>query len=216
MTMTSAVERERRKIQQLAREYRKKGYEVTVTPKPADLPRALQGFTPDLVARKPGDNLVIEVKTLRTATSGQLSKLAGVVENLPDWRFELVMTNPRNPLGVEPSARLLNKAEVHARFLTARRLLQDEMVEPAALIAWSAIEGITRLIADHEGMNVEAKGPSFVLKQLFSRGLLAKTAYTVFEKGLEMRNAIVHGYSLPRLGSQEVLKLITHGEALQP
>lgn len=57
-TLTAAA----RRVQELTREYRDRGYEVTVEPGPGQLPGSLSQFRPDLVALKSDDSVVVEVK----------------------------------------------------------------------------------------------------------------------------------------------------------
>ena len=89
---------EHRRLLTLAREYRQKGYVVTVNPAPADLPSALAKCQFDLIAEAPGRTIVVEVRSRDTLTlngAEDLRRLTRLVEALPGWELELVVTNPR-------------------------------------------------------------------------------------------------------------------------
>lgn len=91
---TEQLERER--LLELAEEYRKKGYEVLMPPKPEELPDFLRGYSPDMIVRRGEEAIVIEVKSRTSIASAQyLQGLAQAVEEHPGWRVELVMTNRR-------------------------------------------------------------------------------------------------------------------------
>src|SRR5687768_4274458 len=93
---------ERRRINGVAREYRKLGYQVLVHPGQEELPPFLAGFQPNLIVLSADDKAVVEVRTAETLRdrSRRLPELAGVIDAQPGWRLELVVTNPRN--GTEP------------------------------------------------------------------------------------------------------------------
>jgi hypothetical protein len=75
----------------IARQYTKLGYEVIENPGPASLPSFLRGFSPDLLATKDGDHVVIEIKSSDSLRgSNELTELATIVAQRPDWRFEFV------------------------------------------------------------------------------------------------------------------------------
>ena len=57
--------RERRKIREVAREYRRAGYEVLVEPSGPQVPAFLGDYRPDLIAVGDRESVVIEVKSTR-------------------------------------------------------------------------------------------------------------------------------------------------------
>jgi hypothetical protein len=89
---------EYRRLLKLAREYRKKGYSVTLHPSPDELPPPLANCSLDLVARSDTKTVVAEVRTKENLTlngSEDLRRISESVHQLPGWEFELVITNPR-------------------------------------------------------------------------------------------------------------------------
>lgn len=65
--MRSTSERERRRLDSVASEYRERGYEVKVRPTAADLPDFMVGFEPDLIARETA-NLSLSTSRLETSS----------------------------------------------------------------------------------------------------------------------------------------------------
>ncbi|MFB0506541.1 MAG: hypothetical protein ACETWT_07405 [Thermodesulfobacteriota bacterium] len=59
------------RIEAVAREYRKKGYDVTIEPSSHELPSFLQGFRPDIIARGENEIVIIEVKTQSTLSESR-------------------------------------------------------------------------------------------------------------------------------------------------
>ena len=85
-------------VARVADDYRRRGYEVHIEPASNAIPEFLRGFHPDLIARKPGDSVVVEVKVgTRTSAAEQLREIAERVNQEPGWRFSLVFADPDRP-----------------------------------------------------------------------------------------------------------------------
>src|SRR5438552_414598 len=85
-------------VARVADDYRRRGYEVQVQPDANALPEFLLDFQPDLIARKPGESVIVEVKVgTRTSVAEQLRGIAERVNQQPGWRFSLVFANPDQP-----------------------------------------------------------------------------------------------------------------------
>ncbi|HEY2321228.1 MAG TPA: hypothetical protein VGJ82_00060, partial [Thermoanaerobaculia bacterium] len=85
---------EKSKLEQIASEYRRKGYDVATRPREDHIPPFLRPFQPDLVATSDRDNVVVEIKSSLDLASESIMKLAEAVEAQSGWRFELVVVNP--------------------------------------------------------------------------------------------------------------------------
>ena len=92
MREKDGIPTERRKLAALAREYRRKGYEVAM-----EVPFAGGKFRADLVAKKDGVTIVTEVKTSESLhlQKDAVAQLAADVAKIPGARLDLVLTNPR-------------------------------------------------------------------------------------------------------------------------
>ncbi len=94
---------EHRRLMRLAREYEDAGYTVLRYPEPDQLPEPLQRFQIALVAQKPEESIVVDVRSRPNLTlngSADLRRMAEIVQQLPGWRLNLVVTNPRQPQAV--------------------------------------------------------------------------------------------------------------------
>ncbi|MEM9117201.1 MAG: hypothetical protein AAGD09_04885 [Cyanobacteria bacterium P01_F01_bin.56] len=90
---------EHRRVLKLAREYRSEGYDVTVYPQATELPETLSKCPLDLIAKGADKVIAIEVRTRESLTLNgfeDLRRIAEKIKDMPDWIFELVVTNPRN------------------------------------------------------------------------------------------------------------------------
>lgn len=197
MTLQPTVnEYHRQRVQEVAREYRKRGYEVIIQPTPSQLPPFLTSFRIDLLARNAEESVVIEVRTQGSLTDApELDAIAKTIEGRPGWRFELVVSNPRDRASVYfKDAISIERPDIISRLDEARELSDQEHGEAAFLLAWSATEALLRYIADAEGVQVVGPNANQVIKSLFTYGVLDQEQYQVLQHCLDTRNMITHGY----------------------
>src|SRR5438876_11579187 len=82
------------RLNDIAEEYKQRGYVVTVAPTPKRLPKFLTKFMPDIVAEGPNESVVIEVKSpSRVRGTEYWKELSSVVQEHPGWRLELVVND---------------------------------------------------------------------------------------------------------------------------
>ncbi len=201
---------EKRRISEVARDYRKRGYDVIVEPRKNDLPDFLEKFRPDMIARNDSETVVIEVKTHDSLSKSKyIDELAKILEDKPSWRFELIVTNPKGKDWLQANEyKLIDESEIVQRLEEATILLKQQHREAALLLAWSAVEATMRRIAQQEKVSFEKQQSAYIVKKLFSLGLLDKSQYSVIQGCVELRNAVVHGYGISRLEFDRVRKLI--------
>jgi uncharacterized protein YutE (UPF0331/DUF86 family) len=188
------MELEAAKLEQIAAEYRQKGYEVSIRPDSETIPQFLAPFQPDLIVRSKDDNAVIEVKSSKDLTSGSLAQLAAKIESRPGWRLELAVVNQPFAQEVPLYGVLVTEDRVDHILRQAQVLSREKSYEPAALMAWAAAEAILRRMAVASGVEVEKKSTGSVLKLLYALGLIDSDQYDNFSRAMEFRNAFAHGF----------------------
>src|SRR6266540_6725444 len=83
---------EEKRLFDIAEEYKRRGYVVTISPTRKTLPDFLTKFKPDMVAEGPNDSVVIEVKTSgKIRGTDYWKELSSVVRQNPGWRLELII-----------------------------------------------------------------------------------------------------------------------------
>jgi len=196
--MTEKYERlENKKINEISQKYRLKGYSVVINPKSEDLPIFLQGFNPDIYAFNNEENVIIEVKSKESLTkSKNIEKLSTVLANQPSWRFELILTNPKNKKTLESERILISELEIRQRITKIEILNKNENYEAAFLLGWATLEAVLRDKSKNENLPKDLSITSLV-KTIYSLGLLEKKQYSSLIHLLEIRNSISHGYIYP-------------------
>ncbi|NJL57298.1 hypothetical protein HC928_20765 [bacterium] len=89
---------EHRRTLRLAKEYIQKGYSVKVYPSSDELPPALASCAFDLVALGEGKAIAVAVRSRQNLSlngAADLRRMTNLVNELPAWELELVVTNPR-------------------------------------------------------------------------------------------------------------------------
>lgn len=206
----NAAGREQQRLRELAREYRQQGYDVIVAPQASQLPAFLHEFCIDMLARNEHEQVVLEVRSQASMTNTpELDAIARVIQAHEGWRFELVVTNPRDR---EPAflrgAQTLTRQDIAYRIREARQLSAQEHGEAAILLAWSATEALLRAIATDEAVPLVQHDPAQLIKSLFTFGLLDRAQYEVLQNTLTIRNTLAHGYKEARADAAALDQLL--------
>lgn len=209
---------EKRQLLKVARDYEKRGYKVVIEPKDSDLPSFLADFHPDLIAHNETESVVIEIKTHSSLSKTRyIDELASILEDKPSWRFELIVANPKNKTLVDSDEnQLLGETELIHRCNEAFKLFRSDHEEAAILLMWSALEAALRRIAEQEKISLEKDYPAYVIKKLYSLGVLDKDQYKILHEGMEIRNAIAHGYKPNRPQHGLIIRLLEVAEQIVP
>ena len=178
----------------VAANYRARGYQVEVEPTSEAVPDFLLGFRPDLIARSPGDNVVVEVKVgTRTAVADRLREVAERVDKEPGWRFSVVFADPQRPDQIT-EGETAPLAVLEQRVQSAQQLSQGGQREAAFLLFWSALEGLLRLLGERAQLPLKSLPPSALIRELYSEGELSRAQFETLIQALPLRNQLVHGF----------------------
>ena len=181
---TSSAAAEQRLLQNAERRYRRRGYKVLLRPRGDDLPQFLSGFEPDMIAYNDQESVVVAVKPRADLPAAEyLMELANVVNGQQGWRLDLAVVNPKTPPLVDEDVEVLGQTEIVARIRAVRQLVKERQDEAAILLAWSTVEAALRLLADQQDIALENDQSAYVIKTLYSLGVLGQEDYGPLEKG---------------------------------
>jgi hypothetical protein len=192
MTSSSAHESNRNRLENIAADYQAQGYDVTVKPRPDDLPDFLAAFEPDLIAAGKGGTIVVEVKNRRELTRTPITTgLEAVLRDRPGWRFELIIDGAATELEQPLSA-----TQIRALLEEAIELELRKHPVAALLVLWSATEGALRLLASRENVDLESLAPGYLITRLYTLGLLSREQYQALDGAMRLRNHAAHGFQV--------------------
>ena len=197
-------------IRKVADQYARQGYEVVLRPRRQNVPAFLGDFQPDLIARKAGESVIVQLTNRRElARNPQLPFVADAVTSNAGWRLDLVVDGEQSPWpdpvadANEPSPR-----DIAALVESSRRLSSLGELTGACLTAWSAIEASLRAIAATNSLPRDLKNPIAVLKTVYAHGLLARAEYSLLAETMRVRNAAAHGLRPSSLSPELVKSLL--------
>jgi hypothetical protein len=195
-------------VARVADDYRRRGYEVQIEPASNAIPEFLRDFHPDLIARKPGDSVVVEVKVgTRTSAAEQLREIAERVNQQPGWRFSLVFADPDRPdqiIEAEPPP----LAVIEERARNADALIATGQNEAAFLLLWSSLEGLLRLLGQQAQLPLASLPPSTLVRELYSAGEITRDQFETLLELLPVRNQLVHGFGPERQPDTQRLRRV--------
>jgi hypothetical protein len=162
-----------------------------VEPRGNQLPEFLAGATPDLIARRENENLVIEVKRSPTeADREQLSTIADRISRQPGWRFILMA-----PRATDDTTELTSSDEsaIHELLREADIVSRLNLPASALMSAWAAAEGAVRLRLSRSGIPVPRADTATLVRTLASEGLITDDDFHLLNDAYQLRSAVAHG-----------------------
>jgi REase_AHJR-like len=191
---TDLVTSERKAIKQYADWYSQQGYQVSIEPSPRELPEFLRTLAPDMIARRDGENIVVEIKTSSPASFEQVQRLARALEHRAGWRLQVVYADLADPEWAPP-AELPGISELLTRLASDRSADEGDHGAPQFLLLWSIIEAAARhRLSSLKIPPTRRISSSALLKMLLTEGIIEEDNYAVLRHGLAVRNAIAHGF----------------------
>lgn len=186
-----------RKINEIAKDYKSKGYLVNIEPESSKLPNFIKNFRPDIIALSDLDNVVIEVKSSDSKIDFKsLEELANIVNSKENWRFELVFTNPKNRLSIEKELNVIDLEKIKNRIVECEYLISNDYFDSSFLLAWATLEAAIKIkltsLNEHD-VDVN-KPPLHLIKNLFSYGVINQSLLRKIEVLNQKRNALIHGF----------------------
>jgi hypothetical protein len=191
----SGVAAEQKALAQYAEWYASQGYSVSLRPGPKQLPDFLRALAPDMIARREGENVVVQIKTSSPQSFETVRELAHALEHRAGWQLRVVYVDLGDPEW-EPPVRLPAPTELAER-LEALDFSggADEQRRVAVLLLWSILEAAARYrLAQLELDPTHRISSSALIKALLSEGLIEEEQYELVRRGLAVRNAISHGF----------------------
>ena len=187
-------------LSDVAEKYRGNGYTVLVEPKGRQIPSFLSGFKPDLVAKREGENVVIEIKRMNSSlrAKNQMKRIAQLVAKKNGWRFDLVYVSSEQ----EETMKIPSKRAIEKHIEQARKTYLDGNKVAALLQAWSALEAAANRAVEEIGEKPSVSfKPEELLKALAFHGFIEDEEFNRVSKIWRIRNQVAHGQltvSLPK------------------
>jgi REase_AHJR-like len=190
-------------------QYVRKGYRFIVEPDRADIPKFLEGISPDALAISNGDKVIFEVKSSRQSAekSRQVAFLAREVPKHSGWRFELVLAGSEGEMTDKQSEPTLST--IDQEISRSQGLLQAGDPKLALITGWALLEAVSRrLVLNADDTHPRRYKPSSVVEALVSQGMISDADGEKLSSLAKTRNRLVHGFVQVQLASEDVTFLL--------
>ncbi|QFZ83155.1 hypothetical protein GFK26_10465 [Variovorax paradoxus] len=198
----------------IAKRYEKQGYVVTLEPPPSSIPFSLAGYTPDILATKGDEHILIEVKSPNARLNRDIYlSVDREVQQHPGWRFELVTVTGdelREPTVSDADRPTIGN--IRQRLQVLKSLFNAPDVSGILLPQlWVAFVAALRLLADSEGISSEGLTDLSLLNKVYSQGITSIDEDATARRLLSLRNIAVHSLN-PDITMEDCEELyqITH------
>ena len=174
----------------LRRQYEAKGFSFEIEPHLQGTPDFLGSYVPDAIARKPGENVAIEVRKSRHRSSEiSLQQIRSRFDGHPEWTFVVAYAaeDPLNTLTIKPAA----VSAIRRQLADIRSLTLQEQNRAAFLLAWAMLEAT--LLNVEGGQEARPRTPASVLQGLAMLGRIEPETERRVRPMILLRNAVVHG-----------------------
>lgn len=211
------TQREIKKIRELAREYKKKGFIVSVEPTGNAIPDFIRKFnyTPDLIAISQEESHVIEVSSRDTVERlRKISKLVDAIEKERGWRFILVMTNPRVSSVETTQPTIPELSDLQLAYKKLSKLVElshtykHEFNHAILLLAWSIVEGALRMYNYTGKSKKPVRAPRSVIRDAVMFGFITQKEGEFLDYIAEIRNSVAHGAFDRKIRTASLNKLV--------
>lgn len=204
-------------IENIAGRYRSEGYQVTIRPKVGQVPSFASALSVDLLATKDDEHVLVQVKesTEDLRKDPETVRIAEAINAQAGWRFDVVVLS-----GDSPTEKLVREAPEPSIDAILRNLEYAERSAQAAdhatsfIIAWASLEAAMRRAARASGLELQNISPLFLLRTLYSNGLLEREELDRLNSYLRFRNAVVHGLETPRIDAVPTLYVVSAARKL--
>lgn len=200
------------RLNNVADRYRAQGYTVIIRPGPDDLPDFAKDFKVEIVARRDNGGVLASAKNtlLDLQADSNLAKYAEITETQPGWRFDLiVLMSDAQPMPDNREAKEPSEEDIHHALGDVERMVQAGFGQQGLIAAWAILESAMRRRLRAEGEEAGwGTSPRTMLNELYSAGVLQRSAFRRLEELFQTRSAIVHGFTMPTIESNAVQFLV--------
>jgi REase_AHJR-like len=183
------------KIQSTTQELIDNGYKVSIEPSSSDLPFALGGYHPNLIATKGDEGIILEIKTTSSRLSvDRFQAIAEQIATHNGWRFLLITLDDTSE-SILPSVEqdLPSWEELKSRLANLDTLIQASLFEPSLLFFSSILEAVLRKRAINQNIPIWRLPEKNLLNHLFSSGEISMSDFDVYKSCLALRDKVAHG-----------------------
>jgi len=185
-----------KELQRLAEQYTQEGYFVLTHPDADHLPGFAAAFSPQIIAKRADENVIVEVKRDRAdlESDPNVPVQAGITNAQPGWRYDLVILSEGDPFRrISREAREPTPDEIIAQLAQVDQMLREGDIPAASVFAWASLEAAMRQAASDAELHMPRQTTGELLRTLYGNGLFTREQFDRLTRSYRLRTEIVHG-----------------------
>ncbi|EAN1668206.1 hypothetical protein PP793_004485 [Salmonella enterica] len=181
----------------VAKQYEADGYTVVRNPKKELIPFNLEGYTPDILATRGDENILIEVKTSKTRVNTErLFEISKIVQSHPGWKFSVVTINEDDISEFKKNASELDIDEISQTLA----LIQENIEKSGMSVflvpqLWICYISILSMLLINDGIETSGLSDFGILNMAYSEGVLDFQGLESSRDFLRLRNFVCHNFA---------------------
>ena len=177
----------RKKVAAVARQYRRAGYDVLRPGAGGNQADFLEGYTPDLIATRNDDCVVIEVKRAGSLrSSNDLTEIAEAVSRQGGWRFELIV------IPSDDDVEFISTEKVEELKSHGDRVYESGLQAAAYLFLTSILEELVGDLSLKHGLPARRLSTESLSRLLVTDGVIPAEVYEQIKAILSQRHRLAH------------------------
>ena len=196
-------------IENLRLELEAQGYNVFFRPSQMLVPSFFADYAPDALAMKTDANagsdrnLAIEIVGTSGFDQSRMKKITSLFEKQTDWALKIVLIN----LAVDKAPGVQSEAAIEQSIHEIGRLVDDDHLGPALLLAWAVFEAVGRTLLADQLRRPQTSGS--LVQSLAASGHLTPEEADDLRKLAGKRNALAHGDLLVEITRQDMGRFLS-------
>ncbi len=193
--MNTAVYEHDKLARIVAKELGQEGYAVVFEPAADRLPFSLEGYSPDLLATKADDNVIVEINRRQRKPPEVLKRYRRVVDIVqahPGWRFLVKTCSDSTRDDRITDAGLSDFEAIEAYFRKAQGVMDSASPEFAIPHLWNAIIALLRRKGRTALPQSSVLTDRSLINQLYTLGEVSSEDYEVLRRWEVLRDHAVH------------------------
>lgn len=215
--MSQQSETELEVLESILPELEADGYEVYIRPNRPLVPKFLETFQPDAIAKRSDSNLVIEVALRSPESKKKVEQITKLFERqrslgeIPEkWRLRIVSVSPAS-ISVKPAVQQVSA--IKKRIKKIEELQSQGHLEASLLLCWATFEALGRALQPEKFER--AQTPRRLVEVLAGEGYLSPLEADHLRTLANKRNGIVHGSFQIKLSNSDISNFLKILKALQ-
>ena len=184
----SADPQEQTLLETVVADLEAEGFEVFIHPSDQGLPMFLRGQSPDVIARRSNENLVVEIVRAGSSSERKLAKLRESISSHGDWKLKVYFVSPSStPRVIERQSPEI----VQGQIKMVEDLVSEGRLGPALLMGWATFEAQGRALLPDQFARPQT--PGRLVEVLASNGHITPSEADRLRHLAETRNRLIHG-----------------------